>query len=185
MAYTIGNVRTKKHVKAVRKGQRKNKAGFGENPSTLSKIIVSKKLGQTYDGKKFYWDDSGPEDLNRVILFTTTENLAELSKHHDWYGDGTFDIAPTLFLQLYSIHIIRNGKDLPMAYAFLPNKLLSTYIVLFEMIMSCVSHPPISFNFDFEKSVFNAVKLVFGEHVLVNMGVIFISLKILLKILPS
>jgi hypothetical protein len=74
----------------------------------------------TYKDARFYWDDSGKKDKNRVILFTTEKNLELLNKYHDWMGDGTFDISPTSFKQVYSIHIIYEGKAYPMAYGLLP-----------------------------------------------------------------
>jgi hypothetical protein len=65
----------------------------------LSEIDIPENLRNTYKDARFYWDDSGKKDKNRVILFTTERNLDLLNKYHDWLGDGTFDISPTFFKQ--------------------------------------------------------------------------------------
>ena len=100
---------------------RNNKAGYGFNAKCLSKVDIPENLQYTYKEEKFYWDDTGAGDKNRIILFTTAKNLALLDKYHDWLGDGTFDISPTFFKQVYSVHILVNGKSYPMAYGLLPN----------------------------------------------------------------
>ena len=63
--------------------------------------------------------------------------LDELSKNNIWMMDGTFKVAPTLFLQLYTIHVIiggPNGHVFPCIYALLPNKTTQTYIKLFQIL---------------------------------------------------
>ncbi|RNA35677.1 hypothetical protein BpHYR1_024196 [Brachionus plicatilis] len=107
--------------------------------------------------------DTGPSDENRILLFTTEDNLRLLEKYRDWYCDGTFDISPVLFKQLYSIHIVVNNKDLPLVYALLPNKKQSSYTKLFRLIKSFTTKEPKTINVDFEKAVFNSVKTVFKE----------------------
>lgn len=70
----------------------------------------------TYKKDKFYMGDSGQNDKNRVLYFTTEQNLKLLSKYRDWYCDGTFDISPNIFKQVYTVHIIIRGTTLPMVY---------------------------------------------------------------------
>ncbi|CAF0901798.1 unnamed protein product, partial [Brachionus calyciflorus] len=47
---------------------------------------------------------------------------------------GTFDGSPTLFKQVYTIHIIIRVTTLPMVYALLANKKQTTYKNLFKMV---------------------------------------------------
>lgn len=78
-----------------------------KNPTTLAEIVFSEKYSKTASGKDFILFDSGTfsdEDDNRIIIFGTRENLDFLAKCHSWYMDGTFNIAPRLFQQLYTIH---------------------------------------------------------------------------------
>ena len=77
----------------------------------------------TFNNQLFYWDDSGPSDETRVIVFTTEYNLRLLQTHRYWLGDGTFDLAPKrIFKQVNTLHILYNNKELPMVYALLPKK---------------------------------------------------------------
>ncbi|CAF3728695.1 unnamed protein product [Rotaria socialis] len=48
--------------------------------------------------------------------------------------DGTFDIAPALFKQVYLIHAEKFGQGLPVAFCLLPNKRGRTYLELFERL---------------------------------------------------
>ena len=77
------------------------------------------------------------------------------------YCDGTFDISPTFFKQVYTFHVIINGTNIPLAYALLPNKNQVTYKKVFKMIKSYLKILPESINMDFEKAAMNAAKLVF------------------------
>jgi hypothetical protein len=117
---------------------------------------------QNYDeGEPFYYEDSNLESPYRVIVFTTARNLALMEKHNNWYGDGTFNVAPKLMTQLYTIQIIIRQKCLPMVYAYLPNKKYLTYLTLFQLIHKNISNYPKSISLDFEKAVFKAVTEVF------------------------
>ncbi|RNA32767.1 hypothetical protein BpHYR1_049728 [Brachionus plicatilis] len=125
-------------------------------------LTIPTELTKTYKNKLFYFADSGSNDRNRVILFTTEDNLKLLSKFNDWYCDGTFDISPTLFKQVYSFHVIINDSALPMMYALLPNKKQLTYKKMFKMVKSLVQKSPSSINVDFELAAINAIKAVFN-----------------------
>ena len=49
------------------------------------------------------------KDKSRLIIFTTEENLAMLKEIRDWMMDGTFDMAPMVFKQLYTIGLVYKG----------------------------------------------------------------------------
>jgi hypothetical protein len=143
---------------------RKQVAGFGADAMTLADIEIPETLHKTLDGKElFYFHDTGTEDPQRIIIFTTKENLKWLGKLRDWLGDGTFDIAPKTFRQLYTIHGLKNHKTLPLVYALLPDKKKETYIRFFTIVIENVKHKPKSFNTDFEQAVFGAIKEVFKD----------------------
>lgn len=46
-----------------------------------------------------------------MIIFTTNTNLSFLCYCEEWYMDGTFDVVPTIFNQLYTIHGKKNKKN--------------------------------------------------------------------------
>ncbi|CAF1111998.1 unnamed protein product [Brachionus calyciflorus] len=57
-----------------------------------------------------FFDSFDPSKKNndRIIIFATEKNLQLLSKFRHWLCDGTFDAAPKLFKQLFTIHVIIN-----------------------------------------------------------------------------
>ena len=76
--------------------------------------------------------DSGPASGDdRMLIFSTERNLDILSRATDWAVDVTFDAAPVLFIQVYSIHATFMERTLPLVYALLPNKNQATYQTLF------------------------------------------------------
>ena len=36
----------------------------------------------------YFYDDSGSDDKNRILVFTTERNIGSLNKNKNWYGDG-------------------------------------------------------------------------------------------------
>ncbi|RNA14186.1 hypothetical protein BpHYR1_032868 [Brachionus plicatilis] len=59
------------------------------NPKCLEDVDIPEDLRLTYKNSKFFYGDSGKNDKNRIIFFTTEQNLKLLSSYHDWYCDGT------------------------------------------------------------------------------------------------
>lgn len=141
---------------------RNAKSGCGFNAKCLQDLEIPESLKSTYKGSKFYYGDSGKDDQNRIIFFTTQQNLKLMSSYNDWYCDGTFDISPTIFKQVYSVHIIVRGTTLPMLYALLPNKSQKTYKKLFKLILQQITKKPNFVNCDFELAAINALRSVFG-----------------------
>lgn len=64
--------------------------------ASLKELVIPVKYHVTIRNERFYFDDSGQADPNRVIVFTSSKNLDFLESHSEWYMDGTFEIAPGL-----------------------------------------------------------------------------------------
>ncbi|CAF0828461.1 unnamed protein product [Brachionus calyciflorus] len=120
----------------------------GFNAKCLSQLEIPNELSFTYIKKNFLFADSGINDKNRTFT--------------DWYCDGTFDISPTLFKQVYTIHIKIDEIALPMVYILLPNKKQATYKKAFKLVSKSLSILPSSINMDFEIAAINAAKSVFS-----------------------
>ncbi len=131
--------------------------------NTMSKLIVPEHLKKTYRGELFLLEDSNDEE--RVLLFSTEQNMKLLSSNSDWLGDGTFKILPLLFYQLYSVLVIINNYILPLAFGLLPNKKQKINVKFFSMIKKHLNAYPSSHNVGFERALFNAVGKVFGNDV--------------------
>ena len=60
-------------------------------------------------------------DDSRIILFATDDDLETLCSSDHWFGDGTFEVSPSIFFQLYTIHAICNEQIMLCVFALLPN----------------------------------------------------------------
>ena len=101
--------------------------------------MIPDGIERTYtNDEHFLWDDSGREDPDRILIFATQRNIDILNEIHDWYCDGTFSISPSLFRQVFTIHVIRNGHNLPLVYCLLPDKKEETYKKAFGMIIEFI-----------------------------------------------
>jgi hypothetical protein len=81
--------------------------------------------------------------------------------------DGTFDVVPTLYAQLWTIHgFTSDGWSFPLVYALLPNKSTSSYTYVLETLCSqsrgFILHPDMII-MDFEKAEMNAAEIVFPQ----------------------
>jgi hypothetical protein len=103
--------------------QRSNKATYGDNPKSIADIIVPIELTVTLVNKEpFVWKDSGYGDPDRIIVFTTESNIKLLIAHKQWFADGTFEVAPLIYKQMYNISASIKGKILPLVYTLLNRK---------------------------------------------------------------
>jgi hypothetical protein len=140
---------------------KKNKVDNFKGPIDLKELIVPEHLKKTYRGKLFLLEDSNDEE--RVLLFSTEQNMKLLSSNSDCFGDGTFKILPLSFYQLFSVLVMINNYISPLAFGLLPNKKQKIYVKFFSLNKKHLNAYPNSINVDFEREVFNAVSKVFGN----------------------
>lgn len=93
----------------TRTTQRKRKLeGYPPNPNTAKDLVIPEKLRKTNkpndeDKENFILFDNGNVD-KRIVIFATAKNLEFLKQCDGWHVDGTFNVAPSLFSQLFVIH---------------------------------------------------------------------------------
>lgn len=76
-----------------------------KNPKDLTELQFTEPYTKTESGKDFIlYDRHEDGDDSRVIIFGTKDNLDFLVRCQKLFMDGTFDIAPQLFYQVYTIH---------------------------------------------------------------------------------
>ncbi|XP_060874428.1 uncharacterized protein LOC132948119 [Metopolophium dirhodum] len=134
------------------------------NPRTLDELVIPAEYKTIIYSKPFLLYDSNDEKSGkpRILIYSTEENLNLITNCNNWYADGTFSSAPTIFYQLYTIHGIQYSNVLPFLFALLPNKTEETYVRLFEIILNLkLELKPKTFMLDFELSTINAIKKVF------------------------
>lgn len=79
------------------------------------------------------------------------------------FVDGTFDIAPKLFAQVYTVHALIDGRCFPMAYGLLSRKTEEIYVEFLNAVQNRLKHDPLSITSDFEKAFVNASMKVFPK----------------------
>lgn len=73
--------------------------------------------------------DSGADD-NRILIYTTAQNLKYLATCNQWLCDRTFRAVPKIFTQLYTFRGYKKRKSVPLVYAIAPNKSEMTYSII-------------------------------------------------------
>lgn len=100
-------------------------------------------------------------DKHNIFVFATPLAKDAIKTSTSFLGDGTFKVTPTLFYQLYTLHIdFSKSNDeattiVPVIYALLPNKLESTYELLFSILKEKLSLNVKHFKCDYEIAVTN------------------------------
>jgi len=134
------------------------------NPSTLAEIIIIEPYTLTLSNHPFLLYDSGVDDANRIILFSTEQNLKILASDQcHWFIDGTFKSSPQLFTQLLTVHAIKYDTVLPLVYALIPNKTRDSYIRIAQELLNLEKNygQQVRIMVDFEKALFGALTDVF------------------------
>jgi hypothetical protein len=107
-------------------------------------------------------DDSNAEEDGRIIIFATNTMTALLRESRTWMMDGTFKVVPSLFMQLFVIHAVKNETVYPCLYVLMPNKQEHTYKRLFEVVAREIGEPRTCVC-DFEMAMHNAINHTWQE----------------------
>ena len=149
----------------IRRAIRRHRAieGYPANPVDRASIpIIPNEFATTERGDRFLFYDSGVGDENRILLFATDQALDLLRSSDNWFGDGTFDVSPEIFFQVYTIHAICHGKVVPCMFGLLPNKQEATYNVMMRELNNHLNgHSPTDILFDFERAAMNSAENTF------------------------
>ena len=117
--------------------------------------------------------DNGVDSFNQMLVFGTDEGLRHLASSTTWFLDGTFNVAPSLFTQLYVIRAPLGDSSVTCVYGFLINKNQSTY----EEFLSAIQDrcdtlgfqaDPTTVTMDFELAPMKAVTSIFGPQVKIH-----------------
>ena len=85
-------------------------------PANLAALQIQGRWAQTTQHQAFLlFDEQNGND--RIICFCSEEDLQQMCDSDVLYMDGTFNTAPRMFAQLYTIHGFLQGKQMPLAYA--------------------------------------------------------------------
>ena len=95
-------------------------------PKNLEELIIPEEYQTMENGDKFLAFDSGP-GLNRMLIFWTKNSVDWLSKGGVLLNDGTFNVAPNLFSQMYTLHAYEDGHSVPCVFALTAHRTAEVY----------------------------------------------------------
>ena len=115
--------------------QRARPVNVPPNPGSLQELVFPHQCTVTKGGAGILLHDDGVNGGNqRLVVFSTDENMQLLEDSEQRYTDGTFKTVPWLFHQLYTIAVKRGDHYLPVVYALLPDKRQETYERLLDIL---------------------------------------------------
>ena len=143
-------------------------------PAHLGELTIPAELTTTLDQdlQPFLLYDNGQDANNRVIAFATEDNLRLLAEADTFFMDGTFDTAPPLFKQMFTIRIAFSTTYITAVYCHLQKKARVGYQELFQAIVDKCEELGLTLNVtkvvsDFEDGLLHvrAINAVFGRQV--------------------
>lgn len=134
---------------------------FVNNNITINDVPES--LTVDLQGNKFLVYDSGKNDENRFLIFSSMFKKEYIEKSCTCIIDGTFRSAPGMFYQLLTIHIYIFNRSFPAFYILMKNKKQRVYDLVFSKINEYVVNRPKNIITDFEIGLSNSVSNIFAN----------------------
>ncbi|XP_048249527.1 uncharacterized protein LOC124140175 [Haliotis rufescens] len=94
-------------------------------PGSRSAVDIEDKWSETTDGRPFLLFSDGDDD--KILAFSTAEQILALQEADTLYMDGTFTACPGLWDQVYIIHARVGQNTFPLVFALLPDRQATTY----------------------------------------------------------
>lgn len=133
-------------------------------PNDRATVQLDGKFRHTTSGEPFLQADDG--DIDKLLIFATSENIQHLCSVDRIYCDGTFYTAPPMFDSIFTIHAFVGTAMFPLVYSLLPKRDTATYVRLFTLLKQIANRQNINFepnsvSLDFECASRNAVTQIF------------------------
>ena len=91
-------------------------------PKSREEIHIEGRWQLTLSREQFLIREDG-----EMLIFATEENLRHLAEAETIYVDGTFEVCPRLFYQVFTINAFLHGQQFPLVYGLLPSKSRDSY----------------------------------------------------------
>lgn len=138
-------------------------------PTCRAQLSLAEVWTKTRSGEDFLLiNDATPAKhfADRILGFCTGSSLKILAGTRTVFMDGTFDVVPRIFGQLYTLHGFYKGQMLPLAYFLLPDKEAQTYTRMFNLLREKaedigLAFEPQAFQVDYEASILKAIRECF------------------------
>lgn len=130
-----------------------------ETNLTLNEVTdVPVELHFLSSGERFYIFDSGVDEENRIIVFTTIENVLNLSSQKEWFIDATFKTVPKNFEQLLVIQANVYGKKFSLFFCLMKHKNEASYNKAFEILNRYIENLNLNWIIlDYELALYNSL----------------------------
>ena len=132
------------------------------NAKEVHNIVIEGDYANDEEGHQFLLYDSrnhAPDDAV-FFIFATQMGIIRLRTYRHWSGDGTFEITPSNFLQLYTLNVLVEQSSVPSAYILMCNKAADTYRRVFEVLREHIEVGPLSIMMDFEQGARNGFQQI-------------------------
>ncbi len=136
-------------------------------PKTLLQVhdVLDKIKIETSRGELFLLMN---DRVSNIVVFSCRTNLDVLADMEALYIDGTFKSCTKFFAQLFTVHGIKSGHYVQLAYALLPSKRTETYETFFDLLLQTCPLTPTLVVVDFETAIHSAVRSAFPDAVIVG-----------------
>ncbi|CAB4377153.1 unnamed protein product [Rhizophagus irregularis] len=140
-------------------------------PQSIDEVNIPASLCVTLNGEHFLVKDHINEH-ERILMFTTKNNIQYLSQAIFWIADGAFKIVSTIFYQLFTIYAPvgtdDNSRILPLVYVLMTSKTEKLYRRLFDNLLKFAEEngvylSPSYIITDFEQAVINSTRYEFPD----------------------
>ncbi|CAF3804450.1 unnamed protein product [Rotaria sordida] len=135
----------------------REKIDLPQVPNDVDSPTIPGVLQLTKRNDTFLRIDTGPGP-DRILIFSSSEQLEILQTSTNFLMDGTFEIVPEIFYQLYVIHAVHREHVMPVAFCLLRRKTMTTYQEMINKILEFApAWNPQNIMLDFEKAVLNVL----------------------------
>lgn len=128
------------------------------NPNTIQEVheALDNLDVKTMNGESFLILNDSEK---HIIIFSCQTNLTFINEVDTIYMDGTFKYCPRFFLQMFTIHGLKNGHYIPLIFCLLPDKSFETYLFTLRYIVNKCNllFSPKFVTVDFEISIHKAI----------------------------
>jgi hypothetical protein len=150
---------------SVKRGLRRTKAlHLPPLPANAEVLEINEHFSRTRNGQRFLVRDEVFEG-DRMLIFASVFQLSLLfSNVSTVFMDGTFQMVPSIFFQLFTLNMLYGGKKLlPVVYVLLKRKTAAAYRRVFEVLRELAvaenrNFEPTAVMVDFEAGLIRAVR---------------------------
>ncbi len=100
---------------------------------TTCHFDIPPPYSRTLDGEDFILADKTIGE-DRILVFGSLHGLKKLCEAPSVHSDGTFDVVPSPFMQLYTFHSIHHGKMFPRIFCLTTRRTREIYVEILRIL---------------------------------------------------